>query len=352
MRGHHSIPPNPDNETNPMNQLTHRTSARRTLQCGAAALLAAIGALAVPSSAFAQAYPSKPIRVIVNSAPGGLTDVIARLIAARMNQPLGQQLLIDNRTGVGGLVGAELVTKAEPDGYTIGVVASAITVSPQLMATPPFDAAKDFTAVCLLMSTPLILVTNANSQYRSVADYVADARARPGQVSFASGGTGTMTHLLAEQLQTQAGLKLIHVPYKGGAPALNDVLAGHVPVYFDTLTTSSKLVQENKLRGLAIVSPKRSAALPGVPTMAESGYPEVQGMAWFAIVAPAKTPRDIIARLNDEANKALSAPEIRERILALGGTVEGGSPAVLADLIRNEIPRWARLIRERDIKMQ
>jgi len=324
----------------------------RRFKRSAAALLAAVVTLPMCAPALAQTYPTKPIRVYVNSAPGGLTDVIARLVSVRMSQALGQPMLIDNRTGVGGLVGAELVAKGEPDGYTIGVVASAITVSPQLMATPPFDASKDFTPVALLMSTPLILVTNVNSRYRSVADLVSDAKARPGELSIASGGTGTMTHLLAEQLQIHAGLKLIHVPYKGGAPALNDVLAGHVPVYFDTLTTSTKLVQENKLRALAIVSPKRSPALPAVPTIAEAGYPDVQGMAWFAIVAPPQMPREIVTRLNDEANKALAAPEIRERILALGGTVEGGGAAVLADLIRSEMPRWAKLIRERGIKMQ
>ena len=332
-----------------------------TFRCFAArkqlkhALLAASILLAAWYSlppAFAQAYPTKPIRVIVNSAPGGLTDVIGRLVAIRMGQSLGQQLVIDNRTGVGGLLGAEQLTKAEPDGYTIGVVASAITVTPQMMAKPSFDAARDFTPVSLLMSTPLMLVTGLNSPYRSVADYVAAAKASPGKITFASGGTGTMTHLLAEQLQLQAGLKLIHVPYKGGAPALNDVLAGHVPVYFDTLTTSAKLVQENKLRGLAIVSPNRSPALPAVPTLAEAGYPGVQGMAWFAIIAPANTPREIVAKLNEEANKALSTPEIKERILALGGTVEGGSAAVLGDLIRSEMPRWAKLIRDANITIQ
>ena len=315
-------------------------------------MLAAASFMVVSSPALAQAYPSKPIRVIVNSAPGGLTDVIGRLITTRMSQSTGQPLVIDNRTGAGGLLGAELVTRADPDGYTIAVVASAITVAPLLLATAPFDASKDFAPVALLMSTPLVLVTSMNSTYRGVAEYVADAKAKPGKISFASGGNATMGHLLAEQLQAQAGLQLIHVPYKGGAPALNDVLAGHVPVFFDTLTTSAKLVQQNKLRALAIVSPKRSPALPAVPTLAESGYPEVQGMAWFAIVAPAHTSREIVARLNEEANKALNAPEIKERILGLGGTVEGGPPSVLSDLIRSEMPRWAKLIRERGITMQ
>ncbi len=314
------------------------------------AFLAAAVLLAQP--ALAQPYPGKPIRVIVNSAPAGLTDVVARLVTAAMSQAMGQPIIVDNRTGAGGLTGAEAVVKAEPDGYTIGILASAITVAPQLMAAPPFDASKDFAPVALLMSTPLVLVTNLNSPYRSVAQLVADAKAKPGQISIASGGNATMTHLLAEQFQAQAGISLIHVPYKGGAPALTDVLAGHVPVYFDTLNTSVKLVQDNKLRALAIVSPKRSAALPALPTLAEAGYPEVRGMAWYAIVAPAQTRPEIVARLNEEANKALNTPEIRERMLTLGGTVEGGAPGVLSELIRSEAVRWGKLIRERNIKMQ
>jgi len=317
-----------------------------------AATVATASILAASPAVLAQSYPTKPIRVLVNSAPAGLTDVVARLVTTRMSQSIGQPMIVENRTGAGGLTGAEAVAKADPDGYTIGVVASAITVAPQLVATAPFDPSKDFAPVVLLMSTPLILVTGINSPYRSVAQLVADAKAKPGQISIASGGNATMTHLMAEQFQAQAGLKLIHVPYKGGGPALNDVLAGHVPVYFDTLNTSAKLIQENKLRGLAIVSPKRSPALPAVPTLAEAGYPEVEGMAWFAMVAPPHTSREVVAKLNERANEALNVPEVRERLLSLGGTVEGGPPSVLADLIRSEMPRWGRLIRERGITMQ
>ena len=315
-------------------------------------VLLTFAAVLLAQSALAQPFPSKPIRVIVNSAPAGLTDVVARLVTPAMSQSMGQPMIIDNRTGAGGLTGAEFVARAEADGYTLGILASAITVAPQLMATPPFDASKDFAPVALLISTPLVLVTNLTSPYRSVAQLVADAKAKPGQISIASGGNATMTHLLAEQFQAQAGISLIHVPYKGGAPALNDVLAGHVPVYIDTLNTSVKLVQENKLRALAIVSPRRSPALPLLPTLAEAGYPEVQGMAWFAILAPAQTRPEIVARLNEEANKALNVPEIRERMLGLGGTIEGGEPAVLSELLRSETARWGRLIRERNIRMQ
>ena len=323
--------------------------------CGSRQLAAAglaLAAVAFCNPASAQAFPQKPIRMVVNSAPGGLTDVLARIMATRMSLALGQPLVIDNKPGGGGLIGADLVAKAAPDGYTIGIVASAITASPFMIPNSTFDATKDVTPVVLLMSTPLLLVTNPNSPYKTVSQYVNEAKAKPDQLSFASGGAGTMTHLLAEQLQAHAGVKLVHVPYKGGGPALNDVLAGHVPVFFDTLNTSAKLVQDNRLRALAIVSPTRSPALPTVPTIAEAGFPEVQGMSWFAIIAPANTPREIVARLNDEANKALATAEIKERISGLGGTVEGGPPAVLESLIRREIPRWSKLIRERNITMQ
>jgi tripartite-type tricarboxylate transporter receptor subunit TctC len=180
---------------------------------------------------------------------------------------------------------------------------------------------------------------------------VNEAKAKPGAFSIASGGNGTMTHLLAEQLQVHAGIKLIHVPYKGGGPALNDVLAGHVPVFFDTLNTSTKLIQDGKLRALAIASPKRNPAIPNVPTIAEAGFPNVQGISWFAIIAPPNMPKDILNKLNEEANKALAATDIKERIVGLGGNVEGGPTTVLTDLIKSEIPRWTKLVKDRGITM-
>lgn len=330
----------------------HPTARPASVRRRSVLLAAAAAAVGAPSlSAFAQAWPSKPIKVIVNSAAGGLTDVLARLIGTRMATSLGQPLVVDNRPGGAGLVGAEAVAKADPDGYTVGVVASAITVAPALVPNSTFDAAKDLAPVGMLMTSPLMLVTGVNSTYKTVAQAVADARAKPGAIAIASGGNATMTHLLAEQFQVAAGLKLIHVPYKGGGPALNDVLAGQVPLYFDTLSTSMKLVQEGRLRGLAIVAPQRSPQLPDVPTIAEAGFPGVQGSAWFAMIAPPQTPPAIVARLNEEINKALAAPDIRERMVSLGGIVEGGSPKVLADLIQSETPRWTRLVKERGIKL-
>ena len=318
-----------------------------------AAVLIAVIASGMHATAFTQTYPSKPIRVIVNSTPGGLTDVIARLIGDRMSQSMRQPMLIDNRPGAFGLLGAELIARAEPDGYTIGVVfGNSITSSPYLVAKQPFDPSKAFTHVALIMSSPNVMVTNINSPYQTLAQFVADAKAKPGQISFASGGNGTQGHMHLEMLQAAAGLQLIHVPYKGGAPALSDILGGHVPAFFDTLPTSTKHIQDNGVRALGIVATKRSPAIPNVPTFAELGYPDVQGMAWFAIVAPANTPREIVTKLNDEANKVLSAPDIKERIVALGGIVEGGPPSVLAEQVRNEIPLYVKLIRERRITAQ
>ena len=303
------------------------------------------------STSNAQTYPTKPIRVIVNSAPGGLTDVLARLIGNKMGQSMGQSFVVDNKPGGGGLIGAELVSKAEADGYTIGIVASAITAAPAMINGSTFDASKDISHVALLISTPLVMVTSINSPYQTAAQFVNEAKAKPGAFSIASGGNGTMTHLLAEQLQVHAGIKLIHVPYKGGGPALNDVLAGHVPVFFDTLNTSTKLIQDGKLRALAIASPKRNPAIPNVPTIAEAGFPNVQGISWFAIIAPPNMPKDILNKLNEEANKALAATDIKERIVGLGGNVEGGPTTVLTDLIKSEIPRWTKLVKDRGITM-
>lgn len=329
-----------------MKTLLSASLTRRSLAIAAAASL-------LGGSALAQApdYPARPIKLVVNSAPGGLTDVIARLLGTKMGAAVGQPLVVENRPGGAGLVGAEAVARAEADGYTVGIVASAITVAPSLVPGSSFDARKDLAPVALLATTPMLLVTNTKSPYKSVAEVVSDAKGRPGQVAIASGGNATMTHLVAEQFQVEAGLNLVHVPYKGGGPALNDVLAGTVPIYFDTLSTSTKLVQDGRLRGLAIVAPKRSPALPDVPTIAEAGYPGVQGRAWFALVAPPGTPPAILARLNEEANKALAASDVKERLIALGGTVEGGPPKALSDLIQSEVPRWSALVRNRGIKM-
>ena len=322
-------------------------SGRRAFVAACAALVFGTGA--GPAAVAADAYPTKPIRVIVNSAPGGLTDIVARIVTTRMAQAMGHAFVVDNRPGVA-VLGADAVAKSVPDGYTVGVLGNSLSALPAMMQNLPFSPEKDLVAIALLNTSPLVMVTNPKSPYRSPADYVNDARAKPGQLAFASGGNATMTHLLAEQLQATTGISLIHVPYKGGAPALAAILSGEVPVMFDTVATTVPQAREGKVRALAIVAKARSAALPDVPTLAEAGFPEVQGNGWFALFAPAGTPPEVVTLLNAEANKALASPEVRDRLLSLGTTPEGGSPKVLSDLLASEIPRWTRLIRERGIK--
>ena len=308
------------------------------------------GALATPAPAVAaDAYPVKPVKVIVNSAPGGLTDIIGRLVAAKMGQSMGQQWVVENKGGAA-VIGADALAKSAPDGYTVGVLGSSLSALPALIPKMPFNPETDLVPVSLLVTSTLVLITGANSPYRTVADYIAEAKKKPSQLTYASGGTGTMTHLLAEQLQISAGVSLIQIPYKGGAPALSDLMAGHVAIYFDQIGTTVPLARDGKVRPLAIIANTRWPAFPDVPTMAEAGYPNVQGTSWYGLFAPAGTPADIVAKLNAEANKALQSPEVKERLLALGTTPKVGSPQVLADLLKGEIPRLTRLIRERNIK--
>lgn len=308
------------------------------------------GALAAPApAAAAEAFPVKPVKVIVNSVPAGLTDIIARLVAAKMAQSMGQPFVIENRGGAA-VIGADALAKSAPDGYTVGVLGSSLSALPALIAKMPFNPETDLVPVSLLVTSTLVLITGPNTPYRTVADYIAAAKKKPSQLTYASGGTGTMTHLLAEQLQISAGVSLIQVPYKGGAPAIADIMAGHVAVYFDQIGTTAPLARDGKVRPLAIVDTARWPAFPDVPTLAEAGYPDVQGTSWYGLFAPAGTPAEIVARLNAEANKALQSPDVKERLSALGTTAKIGSPKVMADLLRSEIPRLTQLIRERNIK--
>ena len=313
-------------------------------------LATAIACLFAPLSQAADDYPSRSVRVIINSSPGGLTDVVGRLVTNRLSTQLNQQFVVDNRAGQA-VIGADALAKARPDGYTIGVLGNSLSALPALLPSMPFNAEKDLIPVALLNSSQLVLVTNVNSGLRSVADFVKAAKSKPG-MAFASGGVATMGHLLAEQLMGAAALDMTHVPYKGGAPAMADILAGHVPVFFDTVGTTTPLAREGRVRPLAIAGNKRSPTLPDVPSLAEAGYPTVEGMGWFAMFAPAGVPADMIAKLNSEINKALQTAEVRDRMVTLGTNVEGGSPKVLSDLLASELPRWAKLIKERGIKMQ
>ena len=322
----------------------------RLTASGIFAAVCAAGVLTVSlPAAAADAYPTKPVKVIVNSVPAGLTDIIARLVTTKMAQSMGQPFVVENKGGAA-VIGADALAKSAPDGYTVGVVGSSLSALPALITKMPFNPQTDLAPVSLLVTSTLVLITGPGTPYHTVAEYIAEAKKKPAQLTYASGGTGTMTHLLAEQLQVHAGVSLIQVPYKGGAPAIADIMAGHVAIYFDQIGTTAPLAREGKVRILAIVDSARWPAFPDVPTMAEAGYPGVEGTSWFAMFAPAGTPPEIIARLNAEANKALQSPDVKERLAALGTTPKVGPPKVLADVLKVEIPRLGKLIRDRNIK--
>ena len=308
---------------------------------------------AVCSASFAQTYPARPIRFVVPFAPGGGGDIVVRGVAQQMTQRLGQSVVVDNRSGAGGNVGTEIVARAAPDGYTLlmaNVAPMAINVS--MYSKLPYDPIKDFAPISLMASFPNVLVVHPNVKARSIAELVALAKARPGQLTYASAGAGSTTHLSAELLRLQTGIELIHVPYKGGGPALIDLIAGQVSLYFGSMPASLPHVRSGKLRALAATSLERSAAAPDIPTLAESGFPGFEAVTWIGMVAPAGLPSAIVRRLNAEAIAILALPEVKERIVPLGADPKTNSPDAFAAYIRSEIAKWAKVVRDAGISLQ
>jgi tripartite-type tricarboxylate transporter receptor subunit TctC len=289
---------------------------------------------------------SRPIRIVVAFPPGGTVDILGRLVAAKLQDAWGQPAVVDNRAGAGGNLGADLVAKAEPDGYTLLVTASPpLSTNVSLYRNLPFDPVTDFAPVSLLSEVPNVLQVHPRVPARSLAELIAYAKAHPGELNFASQGNGTTSHLAAELLRLRAGIDIVHVPYKGTAPALNDLLAGNVDLMFDNLVSSLPFVRADKLRALAIGSAARSAALPDVPTLIESGFPDFESTAWFALVAPARTPGDIVAKLNAAVVAALRQSDVSARLNDLGAIIVASTPETLAAKIRAEIARWAVVIK-------
>jgi len=307
----------------------------------------------LPEPAFAQVYPSKPIRLIVPFAAGGGNDNVARLVGKRLADGLGQPVLVDNRPGAGGVVGAELAAKSAPDGYTLflgGVGSHAI--NPNLHDKLPYDPIRDFSPVALLAQAPLILVVHPSVPAGNIAEFVAYARARPGRLNFASNGNGSSSQLAAVMFGSMAGADMVHVPYKGLAPALSDLLSGQVQLMFSSVVAILPHIKAGKLRGLAVTGAKRLASMPELPTIAESGLPRYEASSWYGILAPAGTPRDIVVRLNAELAKALEQPEVRSSLLAEGAEPVGGSPEQFAAHIRAEKERLGKIIRDAHIRLE
>ncbi len=313
--------------------------------------LAAI-ALAQPAAAQAPAYPTKAIRLVVPFPPGGATDILARNVAQKLSETWGQSVVVDNRPGAGGNIGSELVAKAAPDGYTLemGTVGTH-AINASLYSKMPYDHVKDFAPIILVAGVPNVLVVNPSLPVNSVQELIAYAKANPGKLNFASSGPGTSIHLSGELFKVMAGVQMTHVPYKGSAPALQDLLGGQVQLMFDNLPPSLPQIKGGKLRALAVTSLTRAPALPDVPTIAESGLPGFEASSWFGILAPAGTPPAIIAKVNAEVAKWLASPEGKEKLVAIGANAAGGSPEDFARHIQVETAKWAKVVKESGAKV-
>src|SRR5919204_1020798 len=309
--------------------------------------------LCVSTLALAQPYPAKPIHLIVPFPPGGGNDTVARAIGQQISPELGQPVVIDNRPGAGGSVGAELAAKSAPDGYTLflaGVGSHA--VNPNLHSRLPYDPVRDFAPITLVASAPSVLVVNPAVPARSVAEFTAYARANPGKLNYASNGQGSAAQLAAAMYESMAGVKMVHVPYKGIAPAMTDLMSGEVQLMFGTIVALVPHIQAGKLRALAVTSRKRSPLLPDVPTLAESGLPDYQAGSWYGIMAPAGTPRDIVERLNGAVVKAIRHPEVAKRLVQEGAIVIGSTPAEFGAHIKAELARVAAVVRAAGIRIE
>jgi len=314
----------------------------RVASAGRAALAAMLLAASLPALA---AYPEHPIKLIVPVPPGGGVDILSRAIGAKMSQSMGQPVVVENKAGASAAIGTELLAKSPPDGYTIMMGYSAHATNPIFVPTLPYDTSRDFAAIAHVGYIPLILVVNASSPYMTVQDLIAAAKAKPGQLQFASGGAGAGAHLSGELLKTTANVDVVHVPYKGNAPALTDLLGGQVTMMFDTITTALPHVKTGKLRALAVTSPKRSPLAPDIPTMIEAGLPDFDISAWYVMFAPAGTPKDVMARLNAEVNKAIADADLRRTLGEQGVEFTGGTPEYADRFVRGEVERWSRIIK-------
>jgi tripartite-type tricarboxylate transporter receptor subunit TctC len=297
-------------------------------------------------------YPTRPVRILVPQSPGGTTDLTARLIAPHLAERFGQPIVVDNRPGAGSLLGTELAARAAPDGYTLLVVGPSFTVLPNLYKRLPFDPVRDFAPITTLSQYPNVLLVHPSLPVKNVKELIALAKARPGEFNFASGGAGTGTHLGAELFRTMAGLDIVHVPYKGGGPALNALMAGQVQLYFAALPSTMALLRTGKLRPLAVTSPNRASAAPELPTIAESGLPGFEQITWNGMLAPARTPRTLVERIRREAHAVISLPASRERFAAQGAEIGGLDADAFAALIKRELAQWARVIKQAGIKAE
>jgi len=308
--------------------------------------LAAASLLLATGAAFAQAYPAKPIKVIVPFPAGGGTDLIAREVTSRVQASKGWSFVVENRPGTGGNIGIDAVAKSPADGYTIGLgQTSNLAINPTLYKKMPYDSVKDLAPIGLVASAPLVLVVGETSPFKTLGEVVAAAKAKPGSLNMAFSGNGTVAHLASVLFQKSAGVEFTHVPYKGAAQASTDVVSGRVELYLSSVPTLIGYIKNGKMRPIAVTSLKRVDDLPQVPTIAESGVKDFEAVTWFGFVAPTGTPKDIVALLNAEFNKALQSPDVKKKLSDQGADVLGGSPETFATTIKNDLARWAPIVK-------
>ena len=314
------------------------------------AKLAMVALGCVASAAHAQTFPAKPVRLIVPFAPGGSTDIVARVLGQKLNEMWGQPVLVDNRAGGSTVIGTEIVAKAPPDGHTLLVTPAPFTIVPSLIPKLPYDPHKDFEPVTLINTTPLVVVVHPGVPAKSIKDLVALAKSKPGTLNYGSSGSGGSNHLAGELFNAMANVKMVHVPYKGNAPALTDLVGGHVDVVFNGLTSALPMIKSGKLRALGMTSLKRSATLPQVPTLDEAGLKGFQAVAWNGLTAPARTPKSVVDKINADVLKVVRAPELVEKLRAEGSDPVGSSVEQYATFLREEIAKWGKVIRAANIK--
>ena len=311
------------------------------------ALASAALPAALPAIAFAQAYPTKPVTIIVPWPPGGPSDIAARPMAKALTEDLKQTFIIDNRGGAGGNIGSSMVAKAAPDGYTLLITSSApIVINPSLYKSMPFDPPKDLAPITNLLRVPLILAVNPSVPAKNLQELIAYIKSKKGEMQYASSGNGTPQHLTAELFKTTAKLDMIHVPYKGSAPAITDLLGGHVPLMFDSTIAILPHIKAGKVKAIAVTGAKRSSQLPDVPTFAEAGMPGFESYAWYGFFAPSKTPKDVVAKLNAAAVKVMKQPEYQRVLAETGSEFVGDTPENFAAFVRAEAVKWGKVAKE------
>jgi tripartite-type tricarboxylate transporter receptor subunit TctC len=318
---------------------------RRALLVARGAIVVALGALLFGDTALAQDYPSRPVKIVVPFPSGGSNDIIARILAQKLGERTGQPFLIENRGGAGGNIGSDAVATSEADGYTLLLTAPPpLTINAALYKSLPYDPAKAFAPISLVASVPIVLAVHPSVEANNVMELIALAKAKPGTLNFGSSGNGSTNHLAGELLKSMTGINIVHLPYRGAAPAMNDLIAGHIPMMFDNIPAVLPQVQGKAIKAIAVAGAKRAAALPDVPTVAESGVPGFEASAWFGLVAPAKTPTTVLAKLESEVDAILKMPDVQKRFTELGAEPGSISGAAFGRFLAEETAKWTKIV--------